>query len=286
MYLPQSAQCEFKINNSILSTQRNKSKLSTSLNNWNKSLLLLVIIMKNTIKFVLQKLLGYQKYLFLFARYKIKTLKNDRKEGDFFHFMNIISSEGAILDIGANLGIMTYHLSKKFSERKIFAIEPMPDNLFVLKKIISKYNLSNSTIIPFAVGKDNGTLEMILPINGMVKMQGLAHVIHESIDEWNDGKKISVKSIKLDDEFKNQKIAAIKMDIENFEFFALQGGKKIIQNNLPVIYLELWPNENRNKCFDLLNELGYIPNIVENDKIVKYDSNIHNKQNFIFTIKN
>ena len=95
--------------------------------------------MKNGIKLILQKLLGYQNYLYVFAKFKIKTLKQDKKEGDFFHFMDSISKNGAILDIGANIGIMTYHLSKRFADRKIYSIEPMPDNLKVLNKIINTF---------------------------------------------------------------------------------------------------------------------------------------------------
>jgi FkbM family methyltransferase len=200
--------------------------------------------------------------------------------------MNHISSQGAILDIGANIGIMSYHLSKKFTDRKVFAIEPMPDNLAVLKKVIENYHLKNITILPIAVGNENTTLEMVLPVNGKVKMQGLAHVVHDTIEEWNDGEKFNVKSCKLDDQFPDTKIAGIKMDIENFEYFALLGSEKIIKSNLPVIYLELWSNENRDKCFDFLLGLGYTANVVAKDQLVNYNPDEHHKQNFIFIAQN
>ena len=197
----------------------------------------------------------------------------------------MVSDDGILLDIGANLGIMTYHLSKKFQERKVFAIEPMPDNLAVLNKIVDTYQLDNVDILPLAVGDENTTLEMVLPLNGKVKMQGLAHVVHDTINEWNTGDRFEVKCIKLDDQFNGHKVAGIKMDIENFEFFALKGGSKIIAEHKPVIYLELWPNENRDKCFDLLKHIGYEANVIEKDKIVSYDASIHTKQNFIFMAK-
>lgn len=242
--------------------------------------------MKNTVKFILQKLLGYQNYLYIFAKFKIKTLKKDRKEGDFFHFMDNISEAGDILDVGANIGIMTYHLSKRFKDRHIYSIEPMPDNLSVLNKIKTHYKLNNVSVKALAVGNKKTELEMVLPLNGKVKMQGLAHVVHDSIDEWNDGKKFKVQAVKLDDEFKTSKIAGIKMDIENFEFFALLGGEEMIKRNKPTIYLELWANENRNKCFNFLNSMGYTANIVEANQLVKYNPEQHSKQNFIFIATN
>ena len=45
--------------------------------------------MKTLVKFVLQKVLGFKNYLFIFSLYIIYTLKNNRKEGDFLHFLSL-----------------------------------------------------------------------------------------------------------------------------------------------------------------------------------------------------
>ena len=240
--------------------------------------------MKNTIKYILQTLLGYQRYLYWFSIFKIKTLKEDKKEKDFFKFMTEISSSGDIIDIGANIGIMTYHLSKQFPERVIYSIEPMPDNLSVLKRIISRFKLKNVTVLPNAVGEKEEDLEMILPVNGRVKMQGLAHVVHDSIDEWNEGETTLTKAITIDNTFKNVNIGGIKMDIENFEYFALKGGVNILSQWQPTIYLELWDNENRAKCFELLENIGYSAYIVKNNELQKFNPDMHRHQNFIFKV--
>lgn len=238
--------------------------------------------MKNGIKYILQRILGYQNYLFLFSKFKIKTLKKDKKEGDFFHFMSNISNEGIILDVGANIGIMAVHLAKEFPEKEIYAIEPMPDNLTILKKIITHFKLKNVHIIPNAVGQKEEIIEMVLPLNGKVKMQGLAHVVHDSIEEWNQGEKIKTKCVTLDSLFEDKKISGIKMDVENFEYFALKGGLNSIQKNKPVIYLELWENENRTKCFKFLESLNYKAYIVIKGELIPFNSNTHKHQNFIF----
>jgi FkbM family methyltransferase len=240
--------------------------------------------MKNTIKYILQKLFGYEKYLFVFSKYKIKTLKKDKKEGDFFLFLEEVKGSGDILDVGANIGIMTYHLSKKFPNQTIYAIEPMPNNLNVLKKTINYYQLNNVKVLPYALGEKTGHVKMVLPLNGKVKMQGLAHVVHDSINEWNDGEKITVGCKTLDDLFENTSISGIKMDIENFEYFALKGGVNILQKNKPVIYLELWDNDNRNQCFELLETLGYSAFVNDQNNLTPYNPLKHKKQNFIFKV--
>ena len=239
--------------------------------------------MKNLVKYILQKLLGYQTYLFVFAKFKIRNLESDKKEGDFFAFMNAVEGKGVLLDVGANLGIMTYHLCKRFPDRKIVAIEPMPSNIEVLMKVIERYDLNNAELVPMAVGDQNDLeIKMILPKQGKVKMQGLAHVKHETITEWNEGDEYTVMSDTLDKIAHGDRIAGIKMDIENFEYYALLGAKRILSEDKPVIYLELWENENRQKCFDLLSEYGYKPFVRIGDSLEPYDQKMHIKQNFIF----
>lgn len=240
-------------------------------------------LMKNAIKYLLQKVLGYQRYLFVFAKRKIKTLKTDKKEGDFFAFMQAVKAEGDLLDVGANIGIMSYHLSKTFPNSQVLAIEPMPSNLSVLIKVKSHFQLDNVEIVPTAVGdKDNQEIEMVLPLNGKVKMQGLAHVVHDSITEWNEGEKFKISSDTLDKICDERSIAGIKMDIENYEIFALKGAQKLLERDHPVVYLELWENENRDLCFDFLKSLGYKAFVNSDGGLIEFDPEIKNKQNFIF----
>jgi len=242
--------------------------------------------MKNTVKYLLQRLLGYKLYLFVFAVFKIKTLKNDSKENDFFFFLNAIpSKEGAILDIGANLGIMTFFLSKQFPDTAIYSIEPVPSNFSVLTKIKHWFGLTNVEILTSAVGADNKTVTMILPTNKGTKMQGLSHVKHKSMELWNEGIEFDVQMNTLDDLFLDKTIKAIKMDVENFEFFVLQGGKHLIQKNMPIIYMELWNNENRVNCLQLLHEMNYECFVIEKNQAVIYQSAIHTHQNFLFKPK-
>lgn len=239
--------------------------------------------MKNKVKFILQKSLGLKNYLYVFALYKIKTLRSDKKENDFFVFLKLLKNgKGAVLDIGANIGIMTVHLSKKLPASTIHAFEPMPDNLSILKRVVNKFKLKNVLIHDIALGDSTGEATMILPLQGQTVMQGLSHVKHESISEWNKGKEFQVKIERLDNILSTESIQAIKIDIENFEFFALKGAVHIIEKNKPLIYAELWDNDNRTQCFNLLQTFGYQVYVNENEAIVLFNPKKHNTQNFIF----
>ncbi len=218
--------------------------------------------------------------------FKIKTLRSDSKEKDFFHFLALMKDgKGDVLDIGANIGIMTVHLAQHLPHSTIHAFEPMPSNLEVLKKVVHKYNLQHTHIHPVALGDETGRIKMILPEEGKAKLQGLSHVKHESITEWNEGEEFDVPIDKLDNIINGQAIQGIKIDIENFEYFALKGGQRILTNNKPIIYAELWENENRKNCFHLLEEIGYQSHVVVNNQLIPFDPAKHQKQNFIFIAK-
>lgn len=227
--------------------------------------------------------MGFRTYLYVFAIFKIKTLRSDSKEKDFFHFLSLLEDgKGAVLDVGANIGIMTVHLANKLPNSTVHAFEPIPDNLSVLKRIIAKFNLKKIKIHEVAVGETSGNVQMILPHQGKTKMQGLSHVIHESITEWNEGEEFNVPLNTLDNLLNGEPIQGIKIDIENFEYYALKGGKRILESNHPIIYAELWDNENRSNCIDLLTSMNYKPHVVVNNELTVFDETQHKNQNFIF----
>lgn len=239
--------------------------------------------MKNSVKYILQRALGFHSYLYTFAKYKIRTLKSDEKENDFFYFLQLLNDgNGLVLDIGANLGIMSVHLAQALPSSTIHAFEPMPDNRLVFKRVIGKFKLKNVIFHEIALGEDEGTVKMIMPRNGRTRMQGLSHVKHETITEWNEGEEFDVPISKLDTVFNGEAIQGIKIDVENFEYFVLKGGERIIDSNKPIIYAELWDNENRQNCFEFLQKHGYQTYIVQGEKHIPFDSEKHHVQNFIF----
>lgn len=237
--------------------------------------------MKNSLKYILQKLLGFRNYLFVFSLFKIKTLKWDKKENDFFYFLAQLEKEFVVLDIGANIGIMTAHLSQKCKE--VIAYEPVPDNLATLKKIIKRLSLANVIVREVALGNKQGKVEMLMPNDKGVKMQGLSHVAGVTGHD-EPGSVYEVPLVKLDEEdlLKSRKVGAIKMDVENYEFEVLKGAEQLLRRDRPLIYTELWDNENRKECFGFLASLGYNTQVLVNSNLINYDPEKHTSQNFFF----
>jgi FkbM family methyltransferase len=242
--------------------------------------------MKTFFKYILQKTLGLKTYLYVFALFVIIKIRWDKKEKDFFHFLELIPDDGIVLDLGANIGVTSYHLAKKLPKSTVFSFEPLTLNMDILKRIKKRFNLKNVNEFQVAVGDKPGTLEMVMPVINNVPMHGLSHVIHADNTEFNSGLKYKVPVICLD-KFKplmeaKKRITALKIDVENFEFFVLKGAENLIINNHPVIYCELWENSNRKKCIDFLNNLNYSAFILHKKELLPIDKTTINKHNFFF----
>jgi len=229
-------------------------------------------MLKSKVKQLLQNIFGFDNYLFIFSIFTIRRLYNNKHEAEFLHFLNLLPTDKILLDLGANIGIMTVPLAQKASSGKVFSFEPMPQNLKALKRIIKYYKLRNVTLFETALGNEPGELKMVMPIIDNVKMQGLCHVVDENNPEEGEHFTLPVK--KLDDipELQNaSSIGGIKIDVENFEFEVLSGAKKLLLKHKPIIYCELWANEKRTLTLDYLkNEIGYHVKIYDGEKLVPF----------------
>lgn len=206
----------------------------------------------------------------------------DSNENDFFTFLSILPKNGVLLDVGANIGIMTHFMNAHSSH--VLAIEPLPENLRALEYMKKRFNWMGVQILPVAVGAESGEVEMVMPEVEKVRKQGLSHVVHDSITEFNLGRRMKVPMKTLDELALNlsSSVVGIKMDVENFEFFALKGGEQLLRRDKPIVYTELWENENRAKCFKLMSSLGYTCYVADSGGLQPYDEQRHSGQNFIF----
>lgn len=242
--------------------------------------------MKNKTKRLLQLILGFHSYLFVFALFIIATLRFNKKEKDFLFFLKKIAGNGLILDIGANIGVMTYYLAKRHKDSTVISFEPIIGNFKVLKKIIHFFQLKNVKCEQLALGNIEGKVRMLLPLEGKVKMQGLCHVVTGNEQNNEKGFYYEVLVKKLDNYIIEGQYAkpviAVKIDVENYEFEVLKGAEQLLKRDKPIIYCELWNNENRINTINFLEDLGYKTMILQKDNLCLYNLQMHNSQNFFF----
>jgi FkbM family methyltransferase len=229
-------------------------------------------MLKNLTQWVCQKILGFNRYLYIFSLIQITRMQAGLSEKAFRHFVSMLTDEGAILDIGANIGIMSVTLAKKYPNSIVHAFEPMPQNILALQRIVEHYQLHNIQIHPIAVGDKNEEVKMIMPLLYHAKMQGLSHVIEKS-NEKERGVVFSVNMQRIDDISALQmlpKITGVKIDVENFEYYVLKGSIELLTKHKPLVYCELWNNERRILCIELMHNLGYGVKIFDGSGLVDF----------------
>jgi FkbM family methyltransferase len=225
-------------------------------------------MLKNALRKSAQQLLGFNRYLFLFSLFNIYRIRIFKAEKAFRFFMRMIPPETNVLDIGANIGINTVILAKTFPKATVHAFEPIKENYETLEKVIRFFNLDNVRVYKTALGDHGGNASMVMPQHKGSKMQGWSRMKEVGNME---GENYVVPLQQLDEVISGLPIGAIKIDVENFEYFVLRGGMEGIKKNKPIIFCELWNDERRQMCFDFLCGMGYSVMIYSDGKLVPHN---------------
>ena len=189
-----------------------------------------------------------------------KIIKNNVKDGD------------NVIDLGANIGYFTLILAKLVGPTgKVFAFEPDPRNLALLKKNVEYNNYKNVIIVPKAVSNVNDKCTLY---TGQ-KTFGQNKIYKPKNTKIQKFIPIDSETVRLDDFFKTNglldKISFIKMDVEGAEFLALSGMKEILKLNknikifteAEISYLED-AGSSYDQFIDLLTENDFTFSLADN----------------------
>jgi FkbM family methyltransferase len=140
--------------------------------------------------------------------------------------INLCSKKGLALDIGANVGLWTRDLTTCFE--RVIAFEPVEQFRECLARNVPP---GNWQISPMALGDQVTTINMIITEGNT----GHSHVDQDSLGQG------STIMITLDEFFANfslPPIDYIKLDCEGYENKILNGGKKVILRDRPIMVIE------------------------------------------------
>jgi FkbM family methyltransferase len=166
----------------------------------------------------------------LYAVYKTYT---DRAEREL---LRTILFQGAVVaDVGANIGIYSQFFSACVGpDGLVHSFEPSRDNFKRLSA--ATRGVSNVRLTQAAVGERSG--ECTLYISDKL------NVDHRAYKADGDSRRaVPTQMVALDDYFKSgQRVDLIKMDIQGYEFHALRGAQRVLQENPSInVLLEFWP---------------------------------------------
>jgi len=190
---------------------------------------------------------------------KIKADQN-YYEAEFLCALNqLISQEGAIVDIGANIGNHTVYFAKS-TKRKIIAFEPEPLNHLCLLANIALNNIASQVrTYEIALGKNDESIKLTMAIEG--NHGSFTRINSDTpIDrpfEISDALTTKTLDTALQEYHHNDAIALLKIDVEGMELDVLKGGIQTIKANKPIIACECSTESQLKKVESLLEQLGY-----------------------------
>lgn len=186
----------------------------------------------------------------------------------------IVKRGDTILDVGANIGLMTIPFSKMVGPNgKVLSFEPQAKIYYILCGNIAINDLNNVESYNLAVGDTNEPL--FLPNIDYKKSNNFGGI---SLSDKGD---IKVNQIKLDD-LSFEKLNFIKIDVEGMEINVLEGSKETMKKHRPVLYIE---NDRKDKSEVLLSFLlsndyncyWHVSNLFKPNNIKKNGINVFDK---------
>ena len=170
-------------------------------------------------------------------------------------------SRKAALDIGANRGIVSYFLSKRFP--KVHSFEPNSDLARFLEKVLP----SNCTLHRSALSDTPGESALAVALVDGIPIHGRGRVA----DTFTDTQPHAMQKIRLEtlDSMGLRDVGLIKIDVEGHEEKVIRGGERTLRENRPVLVVEIEKRHVRKpirEIFSLIESLGFGGHFFENGR--------------------
>jgi len=184
----------------------------------------------------------------------------DRYQREIPWLLTSVRPDMCILDIGANIGLISIVLGLHVPQGRVFAFEPSPIPFRCLRENIRLNHLENTvTPLPFAVGEQPGSIPNEDPYDTQ----------HSPLRPPGERlTKTVVRCVSVDSFCKEHAVQpdCIKIDVEGYEPYVLWGAQRTLaQNRRMILFLELHPfawsqiEFNESRFQQLLDDLQLVP---------------------------
>jgi FkbM family methyltransferase len=150
-------------------------------------------------------------------------------------------------DVGANVGLHSYYVSRKFKNSQVYAFEPLPSNAAYIRSSIKLNRISNITLYEEAIADKKGIAFFDQSINnhqGRISSQESAMQVKlTSLDDF-----INETGIKPD---------LLKIDVEGTEDMVMEGFRENITKVQPVMIIEVHTKQQSDKMLAYFRPLNY-----------------------------
>ena len=198
----------------------------------------------------------------------VKSIAYEINHGDEYNFSNIEFKEGdVIIDIGANVGMISIYLAKKYPFLKIYAFEPVKENFANLQKNLVLNNIPEGTVTAFNCAVTSDGRDVIMNINPYNRGGCATREIFATEHNYSVGN-CNVPSVTLEGIFKKhsiERLKLLKIDCEGSEYEILYNTPVSVLDKIEHLRGEFHENKALTTEYDIdsLYEFccGHIPEV-------------------------
>lgn len=174
----------------------------------------------------------------------IQRLRNGQYQRTNWQFaQTLIDDWSCAIDVGSNNACNAIHYAKRFTTVECFEPTPLAQQLW--RNTVRDNSVTNVVLHPVGVGERSYSTEIITHW----KNGGHNHLAHYDKNPRADESRshrikvpVQVETI---DSFNFTNVGFIKVDVEGYEKFVLQGALQLISQSRPTIQLEIVANQCR-----------------------------------------
>ncbi len=150
-----------------------------------------------------------------------------------------VPSEGVCIDVGANLGLYSIALSRRYPDLTVYSLEPVPETFRFLEANVSR-NAPGCKSLQLACGASDETAHMQF-------VEHFAAGSHFSVKESlanveNTGDSVVEVSVRTLDSLVGElgldRLDVLKIDVEGFELDVLRGARAVLSRFRPITQIE------------------------------------------------
>jgi FkbM family methyltransferase len=162
--------------------------------------------------------------------------------------MRLARPGSIVIDVGANVGYHTVQFARAVGPAgKVYALEPDPDNLRLLRHNVRVNAFAHVEVVPRAASDETGALRLFRSDEN--------HGDHRVYDSGDDRFAIDIEAVAIDDLFEpddsdlpggarrdERPVSLVKIDVQGAEPRALRGMRRLLAAHPEAwVAAELWP---------------------------------------------
>lgn len=206
---------------------------------------------RRLVKTALYPVLNEHTYVYIQAAAKAWDIRSGRwSEPELDLLPHALRAGETALDVGANYGLYSYHLSRLKGVR-VYAFEPVPFTFRTLRMVARLLRFGNAELVEKGCSDRAGRITFTVPVqaSGAVAA-GQAYIGgrddtregRERQVRWAGTRDVTAEVVALDEFLPaGERVTLFKCDIEGAELLAFRGAARLIAEGLPTVICEINP---------------------------------------------